>query len=431
MKPLIKSYFILLFLAVLSSSSHLAAQASMSDCSCTADLTSLHDMIKETASYKMSKSVYLKSYDEAQKLVQEANSDYECYLLLAELLLTLNDNHGRLYGADKGATEEIRGNQTQLDKFKQSELYRAYPRSSLSLDSLEAALSKSKADDIEGIYHLPDQLSLGLYHDVSKGHYIAIVLQSNNAMWNPGETIYTFIPYVDVLGSSLTPSGADGYLLGVGGSLSSKRLISYTERIDHGTFLTMGFRKDSSEKYQARSIHRDTTYLRRDISDDITYIKAGSFSSWHPTLGEADRFYASLQGNISAPHLIIDLRDNSGGGDRNSDGLRRIIKEHVKTGKVYLITNHTTVSNAEQFTLAVAEGKNCTVLGHRTNGTLTYEIKGTIGGVLSCDRYLVQLASKKHGKYLQYESRGVQPDVILDMHSEWVDQVIYYIDTHE
>ncbi len=421
-----KKLIVLIALFTFCASSHLAAQASDATCNCAQDLQSLHSRVQLTPSYKENKSVYLKHYKAACEQVSSIHTDYDCYLLLAELLLSLNDNHGRLYGTDKGATEEIRKDEALLEEFKQSDLYRAYPMSSLSLDSLAVALSSMSKTDIEGIYHMPGKISLGLYHDRSSDNYKAVVLHTDTEMWRAGEIMYTFKPYSRVLDPSLTVSD-DSYLLGVGGSLSSKRMISYTERIIDGVFLTTGFRKDTSHQHYAGSIHSDTTYLRKELSPDVTYLKIGSFSSWYPTLGEADDFYKSLEETITAPHLIIDLRDNSGGGNRNSSGLLQIIKKHVKSGKVYLITNHSTISNAEQFTLSVSALKNSTILGQATNGTLTYEVKDQIGGTLACGKFLVQLASKKHSKYLAYESRGISPDVTLDLDSDWLEQVMEYV----
>src|SRR5690606_29168244 len=159
------------------------------------------------------------------------------------------------------------------------------------------------------------------------------------------------------------------------GEIESKRMITYKKRIEMGFFLTMGFQKDITITNYSLSIYPDSTYVRQELSSEITYLKIGSFNSWYPTLSDAESFYKSLVGTLTKPHLIIDLRDN-GGGDRNSTLLLKIINEYLKESQVYLLTNHRTASNAEQFVFKLQDKENVSVVGARTNGTVVYELKG-------------------------------------------------------
>jgi hypothetical protein len=244
--------------------------------------------------------------------------------------------------------------------------------------------------------------------------YHVIVLESESDIWEIGEVIYTLIPY------------GNNYLLAIGGSLTSKRLISYSERIENGIFLTMQFQKNPSIPNYSVSLYPNSTYLRKELTPKITYLKVGSFSSWNPTLSESEKFYHSLEGTLTKTNIILDLRDNGGGGDRNSNALLTIIKKYLKHNNVYILVNQRTASNAEQFAYKLSQFKNCRILGNRTSGTAAYEIVNSTFP-LPCKNFLVVLTSKKHSKYLAIESTGINPDIRLLIEKNWIVQVKNYI----
>ena len=183
----------------------------------------------------------------------------------------------------------------------------------------------------------------------------------------------------------------------------------------------MGFTKDQDKVLYASKLTTEDTYFRDEISPEITYLRIGSFNSWYPTLSDAEKFYKQLEGALSKPNLIVDLRNNGGGGDRNSDILFKILKSYAKKNKLYVLINHRTGSNAEQFAYKLSELNNCEVLGQQTNGTISYEI---VNGnyELPSGHFIAVLTSKTHSKYLEVESKGVRPDIELSLESDWIEQ---------
>ncbi|MEL6988500.1 MAG: S41 family peptidase, partial [Bacteroidota bacterium] len=212
----------------------------------------------------------------------------------------------------------------------------------------------------------------------------------------------------------------------IGGGPSTKRLVCFTERLEEGFLKYSGFRKDAEQNnYSVKGIS-DKIYFRKELSEDITYLKIGDFDSWYPILGDAEKFYASLENTLSKKHLIIDLRTNGGGGDRNSNILLKILKNYAPKGHLHVMINHRTGSNGEQFAHKLRNLKNSTLYGQRTMGTLAFEIKGSSHN-LPCGNFVAVISSKKHAAYLEFESKGIQPDVVFTMEKDWINQVVYYI----
>lgn len=386
------------------------------DCSCKTDLTFLDSKIRKTPAYKINKKTYETSYSKIVKEVTSINSIFDCHSLLNELLISLNDNHSRIYSIDPGITDEVNSNSEKLSEFKKSELYNAYPKPNIDLDSLQSVLNTKTKKNIEGIYTRENYMTIGVYKN--KHSYKAIILDSESDFWQIGEIMYTLIPF------------GDDYLLNIGGGITSKRLIAYTERIENGFFYFMGFQKDIAQKNYATKTPSEDIYKREELSNGITYLKIGSFNSWNPTLTNAEKFYKSLEGSLNKRNLIIDLRNNGGGGDRNSNILYKLVRDYAKKNKVYVLINHRTVSNAEQFASKLSMLENCQLFGKRTNGTLAYEIKDS-NYTLPCNNFIAVLTSKKHSKYLEFESKGIKPKFELDLETNWIEQLKTYIENNK
>ena len=398
----------LLILLVFSSATTVFAQSE--DCDCKSDLNFLNSKIRKIPAFKVNKTAYEKAYSDALKQVDTVSSTFDCYVLLNTLMISLNDNHSKIYGSNTGASEAIQTDTLLLDKFKYSDIFKTYPRPNIDLDSLQTQLKNRPKESVEGIYSHENKMSIGVYHAENDLTYKAIILESQTEIWEKGEIIYNLIPL------------SNAYFLCAGGSLYSKRLIAFTEKIENGYFHFTDFQKDAAQIEYSAIMPTDSTYFRKELSNNITYLKIGSFDSWNPTLSEAENFYERTKGKLDKENLIIDLRNNGGGGDRNSDILFKIIKDYAKTNQVYVLINFRTISNAEQFAYKLSKLDNCLLLGSRTNGTLAYEIKdGTHD--LPCGNFIAVLASKKLSKYLKLESVGIEPNTALDPNSDWIDQV--------
>lgn len=404
--------FIIAYILILTFVNQAFAQSTT--CDCKADLEFLDSKIIKTPAYKRNKEAYNIILTKVTAEAVKTTAIYDCYVLLNRLLLSINDNHNRIYGVYKGAIDEIRNDSLAFSAFKNSGLFNLYPRPGLNLDSLRLILETKKFVEIEGIYKLNNQLTIGVFKNNHDDQFIAIVMDSENNVWEKGEILYTLLPY------------GRNYILTIGGSLSTKRLITFTERIDNGLFLKMGFAKNVTAINYATQLPADKTYFRDEISPEITYLRVGSFSGFNPTLSEAEEFYKQVEGTLNKQHLILDLRNNGGGGVRNSDILFKILKEYSKTNNIYILINLLTASNAEQFTVRLSKLDNCKVFGQQSNGTIAYELTG-VNFELPSRNYKVVLTSKSHSNYLNLESVGIEPDINLDLSDDWINQLVNYI----
>jgi C-terminal processing protease CtpA/Prc len=283
----------------------------------------------------------------------------------------------------------------------------------MDLDSLGQELKTKPFSEIEGIYSLPNYVTLGVHKEQEK--YVGVILKSELSNWKAGEIMYTLLPFSDDL------------LLAVFGQQKSKRVVAVSERIKHGMFLKLGLKKNTETKPFHLAPKRDSLFLRKELSDAITYIKTGSFSSFYPKLSDAEAFYATLKNTLTKNNLIVDLRDNTGGGERNSNILLALLTSYAQQNNLYVLINHNTVSNAEQFTVKLKKLPNTKILGDRTQGTLTYELKKNISNNLDCGKFVAIITSKRHKEYLPFESKGVHPDIYLDYNSDWIKQTLKII----
>ena len=148
------------------------ANAQNNDCNCSKDLELLNKKIKKTPSYKINKTVYKNQFLKTEKEVENLNSGYECFVQLNKLMLSLHDNHSRVYGSKEGANEEIINDTVRFNEFKKSKLFNMYPRPNMNLDSLKIVLKNQPIKSIEGIYSRTDYMTLGVYKQVNKQLFI-------------------------------------------------------------------------------------------------------------------------------------------------------------------------------------------------------------------------------------------------------------------
>lgn len=369
-------------------------------CDCAADIEWLHEKIKKTPAYKRNKANYQVALQTALRQAETELTTYECYEAINRLLIPLEDWHLGVYGPAPDSPDA-----PAVD----------YPNVGAELDELVVDLEQQPAAAIEGIYRSPNGLTLGIKYREEKELYEGIVLATESPDWKKGDVLYQYLPLTEEV------------LLATGAQFPRRRLISYREKISDGLMLTLGLQKDTTVTVYRKPPDEDETYVYRSLSPSIDYLKVGSFTGQYPLLAEAEAFYTSLDGKLTKAHLVLDLRGNGGGGNRNSNLLLKHLKRYLKTGKLYVLANFSTGSNAEQFVAKLQQHKRVVFLGDNTKGALAYEIKPGDYHTLPSTNFSVILTSKLHNEFLPFETAGVTPNHFLDYRESWIAQVEAFI----
>ena len=373
--------------------------SSQSDCDCSRNVEILNKTVQNLPVTRNTSdlSAYNIALSAADNHLYTGNyPEYDCFQQMSNLLVTLNDRHNMMYS-------EVGYDVKQSDTF-----YHEFPKFDGDLDSLKVKLDEMPLNEVQGIYSR-DGFSIGVY--ASEQNLKLVNLSGGKKVWQQGEIIGRFLKY-----------GNGRYLAAIG-QFHDKKLVNFPLEISNGHISKLQLSKSSASQNRSRVEDSETyQYLK---SGDITYLRIGSFSGYNPVLKNAETFYKSLEEKPVTKDLILDLRDNGGGGDRNSDILYKYLRKNYKNANFYVLVNGTTVSNAEQFALRLKKFKNVTLLGSKTSGTIAYELGKTYD--FPCYNFKGFFTFKGDKKYLEYESVGVQPEISLDNSEDWIKQTKEYI----
>jgi hypothetical protein len=184
-----------------------------------------------------------------------------------------------------------------------------------------------------------------------------------------------------------------------------------------------------------------------DISDDVGYVNLNRFSGFGGSSSDRrehdrafDRFVADvLQVFMNKKSIIIDVRNNGGGGDaralrfasmfsetatllytektRHLEGFTPEVPfvslpsgEEAFEGNVAVLTSLTSVSSAEQFAMNMMPFEQVTIVGENTNGAFS-QLERVLpnGWRFSLSNQIVVAANGE-----DYEVRGIPPEVFVE-----------------
>jgi len=391
--------------------------------SCLIDLEALYEIVKETPGYQdqvkdKKENEYLSFLELQKEQADLATRDSQCFLILSGLVAAIKDNHLSLSQLpDFEITAAQLTDSAFVEAYRLREDFLGFSSVTANFDSLERALAALPAYQFQGIYYYKDYIKAGFFRLGDGNQYIGVVLESRLPNWIQG--------HIAFLGKEFE----GGFWNIWNYDLLNKNLTLYTgERIVNNSFKRLPWNKFPTRiDYSVIEEGAKIFELRR-ISPQIDYLRLGTFSSGNQALERSQEFFDQVKDSITAPNLIVDLRNNGGGGSKASRKYYQLIRAYSQTGKVWVLFNQKTASNAEQVALELLKLDNITSLGINSAGVLAYGNNYGESKILPSGKYKIYITDMKDtGNYLQYESVGIKPAHFLNFEEDWIGQTIEII----
>lgn len=355
-----------------------------SDSEYKADLEALHNILKKTPSYK--DQIKGKAAVEYNDLFQQLKnnpvsnpSSYQYFYRLAQLFFPIRDNHLTIYQVAKVAPDSL------------------YPSFDGNVDSLQSVLSQKPLDSLEGIFYFGDHYTVGLYKSKPR-EYIGVVIDPKETTWKKGQEVIHLY--------ETNP----GYFKAIYGYPKAKIFFLFPiEKYVNHSLVNSRFSKQLDEKDFTNLPENTPDFTFKEIAPGIQYLRIKQFSASPEKMKRSKEFYDSIKHLLTAPDLILDLRNNNGGADKVSKKFLKLIKKYVKHGNVFVLVNNATLSQGEIFTLQLKKLKNVKVFGETTHGMLVYGSNYGKRMKLPSQVYEVYITDMKGDKqYIPYENYGVK-----------------------
>ena len=285
------------------------------------------------------------------------------------------------------------------------------------MDSLETALSKLSKEDPEGIYWYGDYLKVGLFQTIPS-QFIAVVFESKLGTWAPGQIAF------------LARKLPDGNWNIWNYNIVQKNLGLYRgEQLVNGTFARINYSKTPGEPDFSQIPAEEEKFQFKHLTPKTDYLRLGTFATSNDQLEISQQFHEQIKDSLLSENLIVDLRNNGGGGFKASRIFYQLLREYAEKGNIWVLLNQRTASNAEQFTIELLKRDHVTSAGIRTAGILTYGNNYGKTETLPSGKFQLYITDMKDsGNYLPYESVGISPQVSLAFDRDWIQQVLEQIE---
>ncbi len=264
---------------------------------------------KNEENYRSFKSTL---FEEAAKVTNEV----ACFKLLTYYVESFKDNHSGIRMSVPNIDET---NEEIVKEFLESPLYQSRETYELT----EQDLKQYPLDDIRGIYELGDSTYIIaiIPHKGPFRDYIGVIVESKSRLWKRGQVKMEI---------GIKKEGGYEALM----YLRNHSLRHYPRFSLHNGILGDSWFKTSLEDKKNFAVNSTFSLEHRKINDSITYLKVPTFSGSYNA--KLDSFYKAVDSAVIAhPYLIIDVRNNGGGSDRNAIKLMEYFySQPIRTDKV-------------------------------------------------------------------------------------------------
>jgi len=382
-------------------------------CDCKVDLDFIVEKMKKMPSYKKQikgdkKIEFENSYNNLASQMAQPLALEDCYKLLLQQTLLINDTHSNLNVVKDVLPKKELQNTTKVNAFKLSSTFKRHPKTNLDLETLKQILAVKPIDAIEGIYTYGKSQKIGVYYSEDKKELIGVLLENTLNHWEVGE-IRFIATHTNGVKYNLYYYDIDtrkpGFVKSI--SLDNGRLWSY-KKVGNSSNVELPIKDQSDWEFKA-------------INDDTQYIYFGTFGNSKKK--EHLKFYKEVERQLTAKNVIVDLRSNRGGNKKFSDVYLKLLKNK----NIYILTNCFTGSNGEQFTLKLRRLNNANHLGQTTRGVIAYgKNYGYNFNTLSGYFNFTPTDMNFH-KFIEFEGKGISPQIPLNFEDNWINQTLEVI----
>ena len=407
-----KKLAVVLSLYVLGSIS-LSAQSQ--SCNCKAYLDFLVEKIKKMPSYKKQikgekAEVFLEIYTQLSSKMTQPLLIEDCYKLLLEQMLLVNDAHASLDLNIEFLTTSILEDDNALSKYMMSDSVKNHPKTKRDISELKDQLAKKEITDLEGLYINRDKETIGIYYAENKKDLIGVLLETDLKHWTIGD-IRFYATHTNTIKYDVYYYNTKTRTPGLVKSLSFENgRIWHYKKIGN----TNGFEFVDHDK---------AITVFKQLNENTQYLYFKTFGNYKKK--DLVKFYNETKDKLNAKNIIVDLRSNTGGNSKYSDVYLKLLKNK----NVYILTNCFTGSNGEQFTLKLLKNKNAKHLGQTTFGVISYGLNYGRSYATPSDYFTITPTDMNFHKYIDYEGKGVVPEIPLAFDRDWIDQTLEMIDT--
>lgn len=391
------------------------------------DLAVLKSIVEKTSSFKTQitedkKSNYNDLYKRLTSDTVNNPNSYKYFYNLAQLLFPLRDNHLGFYqlpNYDHFKTKE------SIDSFITTKDFFDYPSCNINIDSLKTALATKPPESVEGIYYYDKFYTIGLFKNTDS-EYIGVVLDSDVNLWIRGQ-----------IAVHLYESSPNLFKAIYGHPLFKYFMLQPIEKYQNQALVNSFFYGSYSQNIYSKQLRQSdfvnlpkspSKFAYKKINEDVQYLLIQTFQANASTVQASLKFYDSIKTLLKAPYLILDLRNNEGGAEKEMKKYFKLLKEYVKNGHLYILVNNGTLSQAEIFTLELKRLKNVTTIGQQTKGMLAYGSNYGKRERLPSGKFEIYPTDMSNGpSVLQYEDYGIKPEIILIDGIDWIKQVVELI----
>ncbi|MEO1051933.1 MAG: hypothetical protein AAFX87_14980 [Bacteroidota bacterium] len=391
------------------------------NCDCLSELDFTLQELAKTPSYKA--QIKGERKQDFEKYVSEIREDIRkdplidihCLVYLQKVVYEVKDNH---LGIRPSTPILDENNQTALRQFRASAAFLKTPKSKLNLDSLQQYLKTKTSADIEGIYYSNSGATKLAVYYLDSGRYRGVILNSQSSLWDRGQIKFNMNTDEETALALIYNGMHEG--------------MYFVDRSGKHLLYKWGYKKEGKQNDYFRKRSKLRTSRLKNIKG-IPYLYLSSFRGSNENFKILDSLYTfSLPLLGKAKDIIIDVRDNGGGGERTYNRLIKSLESMAKRPKIHVMINRFTGSAAEHFTLEMKR-LGATVYGENSLGAINYRYpnKGNKEPASTpCFKYRLFMTTahnRKQYRNLTLERDGITPDLTLKESEDWIEQLVRII----